>query len=152
LADIRSIFEQGDLITAKQANNIAYVTSCYLPEKEGVSGGLNFGVTNLHPGLVGDEYFMTKGHFHANLDTAEYYWGIEGEGVLLLMDVLGNIRAERMVAGSLHYIPGRMAHRVANVSDTVLSFGACWPSNAGHNYDMAFSARLKNVNGIPKIE
>ena len=151
VGDIRSIFEQGDRITAEQANNIAYNVSSYMPEKEGTPGGLFFGITHLYSGLVGDEYFMTKGHFHANRDTAEFYWGIEGEGVLILMDEQGAIKGERMFPGSLHYIPGRIAHRVANVSDTILSFGACWHSNAGHNYDLNFTARLKKINGRPQF-
>ena len=153
LGEIRSIFEHGDRITAEDAARNAYTVSSYLPEKEGTQGGLYFGLTNLYPGLVGDEYFMTKGHFHANIDTAEFYWGIEGEGILILMDEQGNIKGERMFPGSLHYISGRMAHRVANVSDTTLSFGACWPSNAGHNYESieqnGFTARLKRINGKP---
>ncbi len=155
LGEIRSIFEHGNQITEQQANNIAYSVSSYLPEKEGTPGGLYFGITNLYGGLVGDEYFMTKGHFHANVDTAEFYWGIEGEGILILMDEKGHVRGERMFPGSLHYIPGRVAHRVANVSDTILSFGACWPSNAGHDYGSieksGFTARLKKVNGKPQL-
>ena len=155
LGDIRSIFEQGDQMTAQQAALIAYNVSSYFPEKEGTPGGLYFGITNLHPGLVGDEYFMTKGHFHANRDTAEFYWGIEGEGVLILMDEQGNIKGERMFPGSLHYIAGRMAHRAANVSDVPLSFGACWHSNAGHDYKTieqnGFTARLKKINGTPQL-
>jgi glucose-6-phosphate isomerase len=71
------------------------------------------------------------------------------------MDDQGNVRGERMFPGSLHYIPGRTAHRVANTSDTSLSFGACWPSNAGHNYGTieknGFTARLKKLNGKPQF-
>ncbi len=155
LGKIQSIFEHGDMITAQQADNIAYNVSSYLPEKEGTPGGLYFGITDLYPGLVGNEYFMTKGHFHDNVDSAEFYWGIEGEGVLILMDEQGGIKGERMFPGSLHYIPGRVAHRVANVSDSILSFGACWPSNAGHNYDTiaknGFTARLKKIDGSPRF-
>jgi len=155
LGDIRSIFEQGDQITEQQANDIAYTVSSYMPVKEGTPGGLFFGVTNLYPGLVGDEYFITKGHFHVNQDSAEIYWGIEGEGVLILMDEQGAIKGEWMFPGSLHYISGRMAHRVANVSDSILSFGACWPADAGHNYEAieqsGFTARLKKINGTPQF-
>src|SRR5215475_5722129 len=32
----------------------------------GATGGLFWGVTLLQPGKVGDEYFMTHGHFHAD--------------------------------------------------------------------------------------
>ena len=156
LGDLRSIFEHGDQIMAQQANDIVYSVSSYLPEKEGTQGGLYFGLTKLYPGLVGNEYYITKGHFHANIDTAEFYWGIEGEGILIMMDEHGNTKGERMFPGSLHYIPGRMAHRVANVSDTILSFGACWPSSAGHDYDSieqnGFSARLKKINGAPQFK
>jgi glucose-6-phosphate isomerase len=155
LGEIRSIFEHGDRITPEDMNMTAYTVSSYLPEKEGTPGGLYFGLTSLYPGLVGDEYFMTKGHFHANMDTAEFYWGIEGEGVLILMDEQGNITGERMFPGSLHYIAGRMAHRAANVSDATLSFGACWLSNAGHDYASieknGFAARLKKINGTPQF-
>ena len=155
LGDIRSIFEYGDQVTTQQAEQIAYNVSSYLPEKEGTSGGLYFGLTKLRPGLVGDEYFMTKGHFHANMDTAEFYWGIEGEGILILMDEQGQIKGERMFPGSLHYIPGRIAHRVANISDETLSFGACWPSDAGHNYGTieksGFAMRIKKINGKPQF-
>jgi len=155
LDDIRSIFEHGDQITAQRANDIAYSVSSYLPVNEGTPGGLFFGITNLYAGLIGDEFYMTKGHYHTNLDTAEFYWGIEGEGILILMDEQGNIKGERMFPGSLHYISGRIAHRVANVSDTTLGFGACWPSNAGHDYDSiakkGFSARLKKINGKPQF-
>ena len=37
------------------------------PERE---GDLAFGTTILYPGKIGDEYFMTKGHFHTKLDTS----------------------------------------------------------------------------------
>jgi len=155
LGEIHSIFEHSDQITTQQANVIAYIVSSYKPEKEGKLGGLSFGITTLYPGIVGDEYFMTKGHFHTNRDTAEFYWGIEGEGVLILMDEQGNIKGEQMFPGSLHYIPGRTAHRVANVSDTKLSFGGCWHSNSGHDYESikknGFTARLKKVNGVPQL-
>lgn len=104
---------------------------------------------------MGDEYFMTKGHFHQQEDRSEYYWGLEGEGMLILMDRERNTWAERMMPGSLHYIPGGVAHRVANTGNSVLSFAACWPSDAGHNYEeianKGFSARLVEVNGTPKL-
>jgi glucose-6-phosphate isomerase len=41
-----------------------------------------------------------------------------------------------MFPGSLHYIKGNTSHRVANTGESVLSFGACWPSDAGHDYNV----------------
>ena len=109
----------------------------------------------IYPGKVGDEYFMTKGHFHANMNRGEYYWGVEGEGRLIMMDQNRRVWSERMFPGSLHYIPGGVAHRVANIGYSVLSFAACWPSDAGHDYQVilenGFSASLQCVNGNPQL-
>ena len=77
---------------------------------------------------------MTKGHFHARRETAEYYWGIAGKGVLLLMDESGNCTVQAVEKGSLHYIGGHIAHRLINIGDEDLLVGACWPSDAGHDY------------------
>jgi len=38
-----------------------------------VAGELLFGVSIVHPGKVGNEFYMTKGHFHTVLETAEIY-------------------------------------------------------------------------------
>ena len=153
VGQIRDIFAEGVTLSESQARETAYVVSSYLPVDEGTAGGLFFGITELYPGKVGSEYYMTKGHFHSRKDTAEFYWGIEGEGVLILMDAERRIWGERMFPGSLHYIPGNVAHRVANTGNTILSFGACWPSDAGHDYgsieQAGFAARLKEVDGHP---
>ena len=80
LGDLRGIFADVDAFSRMPQNILAYEVSSFLPEQEGTPGGLYFGITYLHPGKVGNEYFMTKGHFHANIDRAEFYWGLEGEG------------------------------------------------------------------------
>ena len=36
-------------------------------------GHLMYCISKLHPGLVGDEFFMTKGHYHTVVETAELY-------------------------------------------------------------------------------
>ena len=94
---------------------------------------------------------MTRGHFHAKSDTAEFYWGISGKGVLICMDEDGRAWAEEMQPNSLHYIAGHIAHRVANTGNEPLVFGACWPSDAGHDYETinkkGFSARLVDKDG-----
>lgn len=133
-----------------------YRVQAHLPVADGTTGGLFFGTTWIQPGTVGGEYFMTHGHFHQLADRGEYYWGLKGNGVLILMDESRNGRAEYMYPGSLHYIPAYTAHRVANIGNDELSFGACWPSDAGHNYDEikrnGFSKRLFNYDGVPTLE
>ena len=46
------------------------------------SGDLAFGTSIVYPGKVGSEYFMTKGHFHQILDTAEVYYCMGGHGYM----------------------------------------------------------------------
>lgn len=120
LGELAGIFENQDAYSQLPLDQLAYEVYSYLPEREGTPGGLYFGITQLYPGKVGDEYFMTKGHFHQQEDRSEYYWGLEGEGMLILMDRERNTWAERMMPGSLHYIPGGVAHRVANTGNSVL--------------------------------
>jgi len=155
LKDLPDIFGDEDSFSKIDGDTIIYEVQAILPVDEGLEGGLFYGKTIIHPGKVGDEYYMTKGHFHQKIDRAEFYWGIEGEGMLLLMDQERKTWAERMYPGSLHYIDRSIAHRTVNTGSTKLSFGACWPSDAGHNYqeimDSGFSARLKEVQGEPKL-
>lgn len=155
LGDLRGVFADESAREAMDPGTLAYSVRCYYPVPDGTEGGLFFGCTFLQPGTVGEEYFMTKGHFHSKIDTAEFYWGIVGEGVLLLMNEDRTIRAERVRPGSLHYIPGRVAHRMVNTGDEILSFGACWPSDAGHDYETirreGFSARVLCGPDGPRI-
>jgi glucose-6-phosphate isomerase len=103
--------------------------------------------------MVGDEYFMTHGHFHALPDRAEYYAAIRGSGQLILMSENGETTAQTMTPGSLHYIPGFTAHRVANTGTEPLAFVACWPSDSGHDYARvrkdSFGKRLVRRDGKP---
>jgi glucose-6-phosphate isomerase len=136
-------------------NQIVYRVQSFFPVAEGTDGGLFWGTTFLEPGRVGDEYFMTKGHFHSRRDRAEYYVTVAGSGALILMDETGRTWCEPMSSGSVHYVPAHAAHRVANTGETVLSFLACWPADAGHDYETiltrGFSARMLDVNGIPTL-
>lgn len=153
LKDLKGIFLDEDSFLNMPQDTLAYEVSSFMPEKEGTPGGLYFGITYIYPGKVGNEYFMTKGHFHSQIDRSEFYWGIKGEGMLILMDQNRRVWAERVFPGSLHYIPGGIAHRVANTGNQLLSFAACWPSDAGHNYEEiavnGFEKRLIDQNGIP---
>jgi glucose-6-phosphate isomerase len=100
-----------------------------------VPGELQHGVSVIHPGKVGNEFFMTKGHYHAVLDTAEVYYCVFGEGVMVMETPEGDWAVEEMYSGAVMYVPPRWAHRSVNVShesDLVLLF--TYPANAGHDY------------------
>lgn len=148
------VFADEKARAAMDPETVVYFVEMHDAEKNGTVGGLLFGTSFVNPGKVGDEYFMTQGHFHEKRECAEYYWCIRGEGLLLLQSEDGCVRAEKMSAGTLHYIPGRTAHRLVNTGKDVLAVGACWPSDAGHDYAIAktgFRAVVKEVNGKVKI-
>jgi glucose-6-phosphate isomerase, archaeal len=155
LRDISGIFHDEKAFTAMNQEQLVYSVQAWLPVVEGTPGGLYFGTSTIYPGKVGDEYFMTKGHFHEQSDRAEFYWGVQGKGMLILMDRNQNTWAEEVYPGSLHYIGSEIAHRLANTGDEKLIVGACWPSDAGHDYEEiainGFSARLVEINGCTKL-
>ncbi|TDD65563.1 glucose-6-phosphate isomerase [Jiangella aurantiaca] len=90
--------------------------------------------TVLEPGTVGDEYYMTKGHFHAVRDRSEIYIGLAGEGCLVLATEDGRHRVEPIREGMVNYVPGGWAHRSVNVGDEPLVFFAAYVGDAGHDY------------------
>jgi len=155
LKDIASIFLDQDALKNIPEETTVYQVQSWLPVAEGTPGGLFFGTSTILPGKVGNEYFMTKGHYHAKSDRAEFYWGVQGKGMLMLMDRDRNTWAEEVYPGSLHYIGGDIAHRLANTGSENLIVGACWPSDAGHDYEQiatnGFSARLVEVDGKPEL-
>lgn len=155
LGQVKDIFADKAAAEQLSSDQVVYEVESYLPVPENTAGGLFFGITFIHPGKVGNEYFMTKGHFHAVRDRAEFYWCIEGEGMLILMDENRYTWAEKMFPGSLHYINGHIAHRTVNTGNTILSFGACWPSDAGHDYEtiaaQGFSKILVEQQGVPAL-
>ena len=153
LKDIQGIFQDQEAFEAMNPDTPVYSVQAWMPVAEGTPGGLFFGASTIMSGKVGDEYFMTKGHFHAQSDRAEFYWGVQGKGMLILMDRDRNTWAEEVYPGSLHYIGSEIAHRLANTGSENLVVGACWPSDAGHNYEEiagnGFSARLLEIDGNP---
>lgn len=155
LGAMRGAYRDATAFEAMDPGQIVYCVQFWTPVEEGTPGGLFWGQTTIYPGAVGDEYFMTAGHFHAERNRAEYYATLCGEGGLVLMDEDRSTRWEPMRPGSVHYIPGGVAHRVANTGSGPLTFMACWPSDAGHDYgsilERGFGARLRRVNGCPRL-
>ncbi len=100
-----------------------------------VAGELLHGISIVHPGKVGDEYFMTKGHFHQVLETAEVYYCLQGDGRMVMETPEGESAVEVLVPGSVLYVPPRWAHRSVNVSPTqdLVTFYV-FPAHAGHDY------------------
>jgi glucose-6-phosphate isomerase len=102
-----------------------------LPE---TPGNLLFGTSIVYPGKVGGEYFMTKGHFHTILATAEVYYCLSGKGYMLMENPEGDWDAQYMTPGRAVYVPERYAHRSINVGTEPLITFFVFRSDAGHDY------------------
>jgi glucose-6-phosphate isomerase len=116
-----------------EENRILY--EVYELERPEVAGEILHGISIVHPGKVGDEYYMTKGHFHTVLDTAEIYYTLQGEGYMVMENPEGEWAVEKLQPGGVLYVPPRWAHRSVNVGkdeDLVMFFA--YPGNAGHDY------------------
>jgi glucose-6-phosphate isomerase len=124
-----------------------------LPEKE---GAIAFGTSITYAGKVGDEYFMTKGHFHTILATAEVYYCLRGHGYMLMENPEGDWEARELTPGCAVYVPERYAHRSINVGSNapLITFFA-FRADAGHNYGAietkGFRKRIVERHGKPDI-
>lgn len=119
-------------------------------------GEFRFGLSIVHPGKVGTEYWMTKGHFHAIRDTAELYYCLRGEGVMVMETPEGEWSVEELRPGRLLYVPPRWAHRSVNTGaqeDLVTYFA--YPAHAGHDYasieKQGFRKCIVEQEGRPQI-
>lgn len=92
-----------------------------------------FGV--LMPGKIGDEYFLTKGHYHERREAAEIYHGLSGEGYMLLEDERsGESQLVPLMPNSVVYVPGYTAHRTINTGSVPLTYIGINVADAGHDY------------------
>ncbi len=142
LSDLEGVFQDETAWRRMVDGGDPLVYEVYLVEPASPSGwDLSYGTTVLHPGRVGDECFLTRGHLHHPNDRPEIYYVMSGKGVLLLAEVLpGNADAlstERvsLSPGFVANVDGRYAHRVVNTGATGLIFFSVWPSDTGHDYN-----------------
>lgn len=155
IQDMKGVYGDEQARGLLDQQTVVYRVEAFHPVPEGNEGGLFWGTTFLNPGMVGDEYFMTKGHHHSKRSRGEFYLTVAGSGALILMDENRKTVFEPMSPGTLHYVAAYTAHRVANTGSCLLTVLACWPSDAGHDYDViardGFSARLRNIGGSPVL-
>ena len=121
-----------------------------------MAGELLNGVSVVHPGKVGREYFMTKGHFHAVTETAEIYYCLEGQGLMVMENPEGDWAVEELRPGRVLYVTPRWAHRSVNTGgEEDLVFFFIYPGHAGHDYGTIEKQGLRKLvveeAGRPKI-
>lgn len=97
-------------------------------------GHLMYCISDLQPGTVEDECFMTKGHYHTQLNTGEIYLALRGRGYMMMKTVDGQCRYEEFAPGRMVYVPPYWGHRSINTGDEPLISFCVYPGDAGHNY------------------
>jgi glucose-6-phosphate isomerase len=117
------------------ASGDALIYEVYEFKRPEVAGEFLFGVSVVHPGKVGNEFYMTKGHYHAVLETAEIYICLKGEGIMVMETPEGETAVEAITPGKVIYVAPRWAHRsVCTSRQEDLVFFFVYPGNAGHDY------------------
>ena len=132
--DVRDIFEDATAAANVDGDSVAY--EVYSNERTKHEGALIFGTSVLMPGLIGEEFMMTRGHVHEIVDRAEVYYCLSGEGVMLMEDDAGRTIAEPLAPGNAVYVPGRWIHRSVNTGDRPLVTLFCFASDAGQDYSI----------------
>lgn len=156
LSDLRGCFADTAAYESALATGNQLLYSVGAVEPAGGEGDLHYGVGMLMPGKIGDEYFMTKGHLHSWRPAAEFYFGLTGDGVMLLEDeTTGKSRIISLRPNGVVYVPGHTAHRTMNVGQTPLTYIGVYPAKAGHDYSTIAKKNFRCVvverNGKPTM-
>jgi glucose-6-phosphate isomerase len=135
LSALRGQFDDQETYNQMLSSEDKLIYEVYEITRPQVEGELIMGVSIVHPGKVGREFFMTKGHFHSVLETSEIYYCLRGEGYMVMEIPEGEACVEPLRPGSVLYVPPRWAHRSVCTSrqEDLVTFFA-YPANAGHDY------------------
>jgi len=135
LSDLEGQFFDQDAYIKLLSSEDLILYEVYEIKRPELEGEILMGISIVHPGKVGNEFFMTKGHFHTVLDTAEMYYCLHGEGFMVMETPEGDTSVEALSPGKVLYVPPRWAHRSVCTSrqQDLITFFA-YPGNAGHNY------------------
>jgi len=121
-----------DRLIAEKTDPLHYeIFEVPVPEED---GHLMYCISTLQAGQVGEECFMTKGHYHAVAATAEIYLCLRGRGYMAMKTKDGKWSAEPMSRGRMVYVPPDWAHRSINTGTEPLISFCVYPGHAGHNY------------------
>ena len=99
LSNMRGAFLDQDVYAQMLAAEDSLVYEVYELKRPENAGELLLGISVVHPGRVGREFYMTKGHFHSVLETAEVYYVMKGEGFMVMETPEGDAAVEKLSAG-----------------------------------------------------
>jgi glucose-6-phosphate isomerase len=154
LADLQGVFADAAAYRTElgRGNPLVYrVSSLELGIGQ---GDLHCALGLLMPGKVGQEYYLTRGHYHAWRAAAEIYLGLKGHGVMLL-EQGDESRVVPLEPDAIVYVPGDTAHRTINTAEEPLVYLGIYPAAAGHDYravaDRNFRKLIVEQQGRPVV-
>ncbi len=156
LSSMKGQYLDSDTFAAELAENDRLLYEVYELQRPQVAGELLHGISIVHPGKVGDEYHMTKGHFHTVLETGEVYYCLKGHGFMVMETPEGDWAVEELSPGKVLYVLPRWAHRSVNacLDEDLITF-FIYPGNAGHDYgtieQQGFRKLVVERDGAPAI-
>jgi glucose-6-phosphate isomerase, archaeal len=135
LSSLKGQFLDGEAYEKMLAVEDSLIYEVYEIKRPQVAGEVLTGISIVHPGKVGSEFYMTKGHFHTVLDTAEVYLCLKGEGFMVMETPEGETSVKALSPNTVLYVPPCWAHRSVCTSrqqDLVTFFA--YPGHSGHDY------------------
>lgn len=141
LADLEGLYEDAAAharATAELQNPLVYAVEDFRPGDH--AGDLIYGITRMSPGLIGEEFYLTRGHIHARADRPEIYYGQQGQGLMQLESPDGETRIVEIGPQTICYVPPYWIHRSVNVGDEDLVMVFAYPSDSGQDYGIIEAA------------
>jgi len=155
LSDVKTIFydiAEAEKLLVSENPLIYEFYELPMPQED---GDLAFGTSITYPGTIGDEYFMTKGHFHSILNTAEVYYCLNGHGMMMMENSDGQWECRELNAGTALYVSKGYAHRSINIGTLPLVTFFCFRADAGHDYKTIAAQGFRHLvvkkNGRPTV-
>jgi len=144
LGDLAGLYADAAAFSAKLAadgNGIVYDVADFRPSA--AAGDLIFGVTRMSPGMIGEEFYLTRGHIHAQADRPEIYYGQAGNGLMLMESPDGETRVVEITTQTICYVPPYWIHRSINTGSTDFIMVFSYPADAGQDYGI-----IEQSNGM----
>ncbi|MDK1389547.1 glucose-6-phosphate isomerase [Sinorhizobium sp. 8-89] len=135
LSDLAGLYEDAAAhsdLTRRLDDPVVYAVEDFRPGDH--AGDLIYGVTRMMPGLIGREFFLTRGHIHAKADRPEIYYGQKGKGLMQLESPEGETRIVEIGPQTICYVPPYWIHRSINVGEDDLVMVFAYPSDSGQDY------------------
>jgi glucose-6-phosphate isomerase, archaeal len=151
LSDMAGAYEDREAVSELLSAGLdPVIYSGYDADVPHASGHVRFRTTIVRPGVIGAEFFMTKGHHHRP-DAAEVYVGMSGSGLMIMETRGGEFATAELLPSAAVYVPPGWAHRTVNTADKPLVFLAVYPGDAGYDYEAieqrGFSRRVHSREG-----